>query len=148
MQLKIIHKIEIILGSIFILSYFLSIYCDESFALISWLSSLILIVIYCPFGYYTLRSSNVHPLNLIFFGFLFAISVASLSFTLMKIDLFWMTTLIIMLTFVIVAIWRAMAVYIFQYNKILDYNNGISIRFLILFIFMVYVVLSYNLNFQ
>lgn len=148
MQLKIINKIEVILGLIFISSYFLALYCSQSFAPISWISSLGLIIIYCPLGFYTLQSSNIHPINLIFFGFLFAASIASLSFTLMKIDFFWMTTLCIMIMFVIITGWRAMAVYIFNLDKILDYNKGISIRFLILFIFMLYVVLSYKLNFQ
>lgn len=146
MKLRLITIIEIIIGVIFCVTFILK---KENIGDVGWLvffSSFILMILYFPLGFYTLKSKEyVEILNRIFYGMLFSCSVISIAASAGgKIDISFLLLMIFSSMFVIVAGWRSFAVYMFELPQILNFDNGIVIRYLVLLALMLYSMLTYK----
>ena len=146
MKIRLINIAEIVSGILLSVGFILtrSFYID--FGWLALIGSFLLSVLYFPFGFFTLRSPNVHVANSVTFGLLFSFSVIGIIFNLMKIDMSLVLLIVMIACFLIVAFLRAFVLFLFINVQILNYNNGIAIRYLVLFVYMIYALLSYKLR--
>jgi hypothetical protein len=145
MKLKFINIIEIILGAIFFGTYILKDVQNLDLRWLSILTGFLLSILYFPLGFLTLKStSNIQLIYRIFYGMVFSFSILSIMLYLMKIEFAILLLIILTASFLFLAIFRVVLVSLFDNDKVLDFDNGIVFRYLILFGIMIYSFVTYN----
>lgn len=106
----------------------------------------VLSVLYFPLGFYTLRSTDIGVRFSFIYGVVLSLSLVSIIFSLMKLDISILLLFILLIIFLLIVIIEAFAIkFLDQPNgKIIKYNNGLIVRYLAVFVLMIWSVLSYN----
>jgi hypothetical protein len=147
MRLRAINIIEVFLAVVFITTYFLTQQKVADLAYVAFFDMIFLAVLYFPFGFYTLRSTEYNIVYSIVFGIIFSISLVGIAFSLSHIDIS-IVLLFLMLTIFLMAAVMQAVVYYFLDNKkdvnILFYNKALTIRYLLFFVLMIYSVVTYD----
>jgi hypothetical protein len=147
MKLRLINIIEFFLALVFITTYFLAKKNVADLAYIAFFDGLLLGSLYFPLGFYTLRSSEYNVVYSIFYGILFSVALIGIIFCLSHIDIS-ILLLFLMLTIFLMAAFFQAVIYYFLDNKkdsnVLFYNKILTIRYLLLFILMIYSVVTYK----
>lgn len=107
---------------------------------------LLLIVLYFPLGFYTLKSTKFNGIYSILLGLFFGSSLISLLLRSMNVDLSIVLLLILIVLYIMAASLQAISYRLFSKTEgqILMYNYEITIRYLVFFAFMLYALLTYN----
>jgi hypothetical protein len=147
MKTKVINIVEVILFLSFDLLYFLQ---SRNITKGGWtllILYLLLGILYFPLGFYTLRSSKFDRVYSVLYGLLFSVSLTGVFFALMNVDL---STLLLMLL-IVVYIMAVSVPLILHYilgrdwlPTIIFFDRGITIRWLVYFVFMIYALYAYN----
>lgn len=143
MKLKPVNIIEIILAVLFIAGHILWTAAHIPYmGLITALSGFILCGIYFYGGFAVLRSPGSSIANGIAYGLAFAMAVDGLLFTFQKwpYAIFFISLGLILLA--ALAVIRLIAVYVFKRPKILEYNKGIAIRYVLLLALLIYSLIT------
>ena len=147
MKIRVINILEIVFGIIFILSFFITKTGILDLGWVAFLLTMLLGMMYLPLGFYTLKSPNFNIIYSILFGVLFSVSLAAIMLSLMKQDISIILIILMLVIFLMAAGIQAFIFYFLdnkQEGQIIMYNKGITIRYLIFFIFMVYVLVTYK----
>ena len=134
MKLRPINIIEIIAGLLFIAGHLLKNAHIPYMGLISVLAGSILSMLYFYLGFLTLKSTDIAKGNLIVYGLSFSIAVIGLIFSFQRWPFAKFYLILSVIIFLLLALIRVVAVYLFKNDKILKYNNGIAIRYLLLLV--------------
>jgi hypothetical protein len=144
MKIRVINFIEIILEVIFVTSFAITKLQISDLSVLTFFSGLILGLMYFPIGFYTLKSPGIYVLNTIIYGAIFSLFVISILLNSMGIDLSIVILIITLSLYLCVAIFRVQAVYLIERPILLDYSNSIAIRYLLSFIIMIIILLTYK----
>jgi hypothetical protein len=132
MKLRPINIIEIITALLFIAGHLLKNAHVPYMGLISVLSGSILCILYFYLGFLTLKSPEIAVGNLIAYGLSFGIAVIGLIFNFQKWPFSKFYLIVSIVAFLLLALIRIIAVYLLKNDKILKYNKGIVVRYLLL----------------
>jgi len=86
MKFRVINIIEIILFTIFSVSFILTKSKVYNFGLPAFIFASALAMLYWPFGFYTLKSPGIKVIYSSLFGFLFNIALLSIAFNTLEYD--------------------------------------------------------------
>jgi hypothetical protein len=148
MRIRTINIIEIFLGLVFSISYFLTKYDVAHLIWITFSSAMLLGVFYFPLGFYTLRAPNSNIASSIAAGALYSVSLVVIIFNMLKVDI----SMILLSLFIIIypmSFIAAFSFYIFKRQKgqTIQYDNGLIIRGVGLFFYLLFAYYTYKPQF-
>jgi hypothetical protein len=148
MKIRTVNILEIILSVIFIAFYFLKKTDVVNLRWIGFISFMMLGILYFPLGFYTLKSPKLNLIYSVGYGMLFSCSLVSIFYSLLKVDISVVLLMMFIIIFLMLAAIEAAAISLFgQPNgKIIQYDTGLTIRYLVILFFMVYALVTYNFN--
>jgi hypothetical protein len=139
MKIRLVNIIEISLGLVFCVSYFLTKLYLSELGWVAFISSIALGILYFPLGFYTLKFQNISTTSSIIYGVAFSTSIVAILFNLININFSILLLVLMIGIFLMIAGLRAFIVFLFTRGDFLEYNNAIAVRYLILFIYMIYI---------
>jgi hypothetical protein len=146
MKLRPINIIEIIAALLFIAGHFLKGAHIPYMGLLSVLGGLTLGVLYFNLGFLTLKSPEISVGNLIAYGLLLGTGVIALIFSAQHWPMAEQYLTFCIAFFILLALMRIVFTYLLKQKRVLTYNKGIAIRYLVILIFMIVALLSYKIK--
>ncbi|WP_183580735.1 hypothetical protein HDF18_25195 [Mucilaginibacter sp. X5P1] len=137
MKLRPINIIEIITALLFIVGHLLKNAHIPYMGLLSALSGITLAILYFNLGFSSLKSPEIAVGNSIVYGFSFGTAVIGLIFSFQKWPFSKFYLIVSIIVLLLLALIRVIAVYLLKNDKILKYNKGIAIRYLLLLVITV-----------
>jgi hypothetical protein len=146
MKIRKINILEIVLFLLFSAGYFLQKANVVHSGGLTVTSFLFLGILYFPLGFYTLRSPKFGVIYSIILGTMFSASLCAIFSGLMNAVLSIVVLLIMIILFLMAVSMQALLYYFFkkEEGQIIMYDYGITIRYLVLFAFMLYGLLTYD----
>jgi hypothetical protein len=137
MKLRPINIIEIIAVLLFIAGHFLKDAHIPYMGLLSVLGGLTLGVLYFNLGFLTLKSPEISVGNLIAYGLLLGTGVIALIFSAQHWPMAEQYLIFCISFFILLALMRIVFTYLLKQKRVLTYNKGIVIRYLVILTFMI-----------
>lgn len=143
MKLRPVNILEIILASLLIISHLLrdqTPYCGLATAL----SGAILAMLYFYGGFFVLKSPGINIGSRIAYGVVFGASIIGMVFSFQSWVFGDFYVILDIGLLLLLAIIRLIASYPFKNPRVLAYDKGIVIRYIIIFIILIYAFVTYT----
>jgi hypothetical protein len=143
MKLRPINIFEIVLAILFITGHVL-LACMHIpiMGLVTVLSGGILCILYFYLGFITLKSPDVAVVSSILYGVVFGVAVIGLLFTFQHWPYAIFEITVGLILFIVLAVIRLLAVYVFKRPTVLQRSQGITIRYIVLFVLLLYALIT------
>ena len=148
MKIKTGQIIEIVLGLIFVCGYFVF-HTSKAAGWITIVSGMVLGAMYFPLGFITLKSKKYNVGFSMLFGLLFGASVVTILFSLVQSALSVLFLMVLLVFFIMVAAIQSLVFYFITKKdeyQILFYDKWLTIRYLALFVLMLYSLITYDFS--
>lgn len=150
MKVRAINIIEVILFAVFSVFFFLT---KTKVYNLGWHALILasaLAILYCPFGFYTLKTPGIKVIYSSLFGFLFNIALLGISLGALEFGLSALLIMVMLVIYIMAVSLPAIANYLYKYQDamIIMYDKKYTVRYLLLFCYMIYALVTFNFQFS